>query len=127
MGDKKQVIVFEEGWVEDISNKGWIIGHFADFPRQSHSIEVKWARHPEGEVKDWSFCASATTLSILISGRFSIELSSENWERSVTLDHEGRYIIFGPNISHRWRAISDSLVITVRWPSIPGDCLKSPT
>jgi hypothetical protein len=121
----KRAIIFEEGQVEDISSNGWVVGHFASGARQSHGVEVKWARHPEGENKDWSLCASATTLSILIYGHFLIELQSESWNESVELDREGRYVIFGPNISHRWRAAKNSLILTVRWPSIVGDCQKA--
>jgi hypothetical protein len=125
MSTKRRAIIFEEGHIEDVSSDGWVVGHFARGARQSRGVEVKWARHPEDETKDWSLCASATTLSILIYGHFRIELQVDDWNGSVDLDREGRYVIFGPNISHRWRAVKNSLILTVRWPSIVGDCQKA--
>ena len=39
---------------------------------------------------------------------------------STTLEKEGDYAVWGPGIGHSWQAEEDSIVITVRWPSIPS-------
>jgi quercetin dioxygenase-like cupin family protein len=36
------------------------------------------------------------------------------------LEKEGDYAVWGPGIDHSWKAEEDSILITVRWPSIPS-------
>ena len=62
---------------------------------------------------------TATTLSLLVSGRFHLEFPSHGC--SVTLDHPGDYAVWSPGVSHRWRVVEDAVVVTVRWPSLPKD------
>jgi quercetin dioxygenase-like cupin family protein len=57
-----------------------------------------------------------TDLLLLIRGRFRLDLSVG----SITLEKEGDYAVWGPGIDHCWQAEEDSIVITVRWPSIPS-------
>ena len=59
---------------------------------------------------------AAHPLLLLIRGRFRLDLSVG----SVTLEREGDYAVWGPGIDHCWQAEEDSIVITVRWPSIPS-------
>ncbi|HEU5469088.1 MAG TPA: hypothetical protein VFV67_00430 [Actinophytocola sp.] len=54
-----------------------------------------------------------TTLVLLVSGRFPIELT----EASITTQRQGDYMIWGPGIDHTRQAKDDSIVITVHWPS----------
>lgn len=49
----------------------------------------------------------------LVQGNFRIDLT----EGTVTLTEQGDYVLWGPGIDHWWEALSDSVVITVRWPS----------
>jgi hypothetical protein len=35
------------------------------------------------------------------------------------LKEQGDYAMWGPGTNHSWHAEEDSLVITVRWPSLP--------
>jgi quercetin dioxygenase-like cupin family protein len=37
--------------------------------------------------------------------------------RSVTLQRQGDYVVWGKGTDHSWQAEDDSTVITVRWPS----------
>ena len=77
---------------------------------------VKWGAHPAGEGRDgWATDEQRTTLLILVRGRFRLDLSVA----STTLEKEGDYAVWGPGIDHSWQAEEDSVVITVRWPSIP--------
>jgi quercetin dioxygenase-like cupin family protein len=50
---------------------------------------------------------------LLVEGNFRIDLT----EASVTLEKQGDYLTWGPGIDHSWEALSESIVITVRWPS----------
>ncbi|HEY7336795.1 MAG TPA: hypothetical protein VH639_18010 [Bryobacteraceae bacterium] len=114
--------IFERGQLDDIADRGWVLGNFAGGPRQTGAVEVKWTRHAPGLTgKGWSDCYTATTLSVLISGKFRILFRNAPVE-FVDLSAPGDYVLFGPGIPHLSRALEDSLLITVRWPSVKGDC-----
>ena len=101
-------------------HRGWLIGHFMDpgSIRHSGSVEVKWAFHPKGEERaEWVTGETCTTLLVLISGTFQIDLS----EGARALVDQGDYAMWGPGVDHSWRALEDSVVVTVRWPSGPRD------
>jgi quercetin dioxygenase-like cupin family protein len=97
--------------------RGWLLGHFidpAEGVRSSRDVEVKWGIHPEGDKRpEWTSDDQRTTLVLLVQGKFQIDLA----EASITLTRQGDYVMWGPGIDHSWRAISDAIVVTVRWPS----------
>jgi len=41
-------------------------------------------------------------------------------DRDVALREEGDYVLFGPGMPHSFRSVEESLVLTIRWPSIPA-------
>lgn len=100
--------------------RGWIFGHFIDPSegvRSSKDVEVKWGIHPVGDKRrEWTADDQRTTLVLLVQGSFRIDLT----ETSVTLEKQGDYAAWGPGIDHSWEAITDAVVITVRWPSSPA-------
>lgn len=103
------------------SNRGWILGHFIDpekgAVRSTEALEIKWGVHPAGEQRaDWVVHEQRTTLLLLVQGRFRVDLSVG----SVTLARQGDYVVWGPGIDHSWQAEEDSVVVAVRWPSLPG-------
>jgi hypothetical protein len=103
------------------AHRGWILGHFMDpghAPvRATQALEFKWGRHPAGEQRSgWTTAEDRSTLVLLVSGKFRIDLTVG----STTLKEQGDYITWGPGIDHSWQAEEDSVVITVRWPSIPA-------
>ena len=76
---------------------------------------VKWGVHPAGESRDaWVTDEQRTTLLLLVSGRFHVDLSVGFF----TLENEGDNAMWGPGIDHCWQAEKDTVVITVRWPSV---------
>jgi len=98
--------------------RGWFIGHFMHdgSVQQSREVEVKWGRHPAGEQRDsWHGEEARTTVLLLIEGRFRIDLSVA----THVLARPGDYAMWGPGIGHSWQAEADSIVLTIRWPSIP--------
>ena len=100
-------------------DRGWLLGHFKEIgdPRHSEDVEIKWGVHPRGQERErWVEGELRTALLVLISGRFRIELPG----RSVLLEHQGDYVVWGRGVDHRWAAEEDSVVLTVRWPSVPG-------
>ena len=115
-----KVVVGNAG-IEGISRGGWFAGHFItpnDDPRSTSVLELKWGSHKAGECRtQWAVNTEATTLSILIKGRFRIQFP----ESEVLLSSEGDYALWCAGVSHYWSAEEDSLILTVRWPSKSGD------
>lgn len=108
---------------EGPSHRGWFLGHFLQErqdPRWTKDVELKWGHHAAGErQEEWTINRQATTLSILISGRDRISFP----DRDVLLCRPGDYVIWAPGVPHRWRAEEESVVLTVRWPSVSGDSI----
>jgi hypothetical protein len=106
------------------AGRGWLLGHFqpGDDPRHSDAVEIKWAIHPRDDRRaQWVAGEQRSAAIILISGRFRVELPA----RSVLLAEQGDYVIFH-GVSHSWHAEEASVVVAVRWPSLPGYALSQP-
>lgn len=110
--------------------RGWFIGQFVQEDaglRHQDALEVKWGQHPKGE-RRCSFVQSksATTISILISGTLVTWLKIDEELREIVLAKPGDYIAYGPGIEHSWEALEDSLLISVRFPSVADDQIEAP-
>ncbi|MGK5440887.1 signal peptidase I [Micromonospora sp. URMC 105] len=104
--------------VDGATNAGWLLGHFmpAGDPRHSAELEVKWGVHPPGQARSrWATGERRTALLVLVSGRFRMEFP----DRTVVLGTPGDYVVWG-RVDHCWYAEQASVVLTVRWPSVPG-------
>ncbi|MBD2313195.1 signal peptidase I [Desertifilum sp. FACHB-1129] len=116
-------IVFGNAPLEskDMNRRGWFMGHFITpdrDPRSTAELEVKWGIHLAGDSRtEWATNAEATTLSILIQGRFCLQFP----EQEFILSRPGDYVLWLPGVPHSWSAEKHSTVITVRWPSKPAD------
>jgi len=101
---------------------GWFIGQFS--PKEfglirQHDVEIKWAQHPKGDRRpQFGQWPRATTIAILVNGYFITRIKLPDGIHEVVLNTPGDYIAFGPGVDHSWEAIEESLVITVRFPSI---------
>jgi hypothetical protein len=104
---------------DGLQHRGWFVGHFVDpaaGPRHSLDVEVKWSHHLAGDastsvvVGDWR-----ATLTLLVQGRFAVMVDGEQ----TLLERPGDYAIWSPAPDrwHSWRALVDSVMLTVRWPS----------
>ena len=113
--------------IQALGRKGWFIGHFIqeDDLQYSADVEVKWANHVKGEANAGGFVFNRTakTLSMLVSGRFRIILSpdSKAWVKEFELRDSGDYLLWSNLVKHTWIAIEDSVILTVRWPSVAED------
>jgi hypothetical protein len=88
--------------------------------RYSSDIEVKWASHPAGDRREaWAAGGDVTTLTVLVSGLFLVQFA----EGAYRLERPGDYVLLGPSFLHRWEAVEDSTMLTVRWraTSVEGD------
>ena len=99
--------------------RGWFVGHFmpgADNPLRSSDVAMKWHTHAKGETRrEWAPGNPVRTLNILIRGKFVLVFP----DQEVSLEQEGDFVLFGPGVAHSFRSIEESLVLTVRWPSLP--------
>jgi hypothetical protein len=100
--------------------RGWFIGNFLDpsvGPRFTDDIEVKWSIHPQGDHRpDIAPGADTITLTILIKGRFEQTFPDQHPGRML-MERPGDFALYGPGIPHTWRALADSVMLTVRWPA----------
>lgn len=115
---KKQIIrgnAIDEGQ----NKRGWFVGAFIESSnglQTNSNVEVKWGEHPANEERSSKAgIGDATTLSLLIRGKFGIKLEGEE---EILLPKEGDYAMWNPNIAHITNSYEDSLIITVRWPSL---------
>ena len=109
---------FGNASIDGADHRGWIVGAFMNPGdlRMTADVEIKWGTHRAGDQRaNWEDDEKRTTLLILVSGRFRIDLSSD----SHMLTRQGDYAMWGPGVGHSWKAEEDSVVITVRWPGIP--------
>jgi hypothetical protein len=107
---------------EDSADRwGWLVGHFlpeSEDPRATGDVEVKWAVYQGGEARlNWGVNDRAHTLALLVRGVFRLRFP----EREVLLSKEGDYVLWEPGVPHLWQAETPAVVVTVRWPSLPGD------
>ena len=120
MACEPRVMVGNAG-VDGAARRGWLVGHFAGVPgapNRSEAVEVKWGVHPAGERRATAAVnATATTLSVLVRGRFRLRFP----DRVVVLEREGDYALWPPGVAHAWLAEEASIVLTVRGPSLAGD------
>ena len=88
-------------------------------PRVSSTVEVKWGIHPAGLPRPGGWVASSgiSTLSVLIAGQFEVRFRSAEGEPEtvVALRRVGDYVMSNEDYEHTWRAIEDSVILSVRW------------
>ena len=102
--------------IDGAEDRGWIIGHFfrgRDEARATNDVEVKWGVHRAGERRQsWSSADPRQTLTILVTGRMTVVFPDSD----AVLQEPGDYVLWS-NVAHEWHVDTDTLAVTVRWPS----------
>lgn len=101
---------------------GWLIGNFIEEDSLFHNddFEVRWANHKKGEKKDPpAMNNTAKTISILIKGKMLLKFPFE--KKEIILSKPGDYASWKEKVYHGSEMLEDSIVLTIRWPSIPND------
>lgn len=110
---------------------GWFIG-YGDWTRELLHLPkeqavtglcVKWYDHPDGDASgDAKPVSEGRTVSILVSEQAAFELEFSQSPRfdaegtsRVLLQRRGDFVAWGGGIFHRWRCVSRSTILTVRW------------
>jgi hypothetical protein len=98
---------------------GWFVGKFVDASRglaSTGDVEIKWGVHPANdERRSPGKSECATSLALLVKGTFV--LTFPELKHEVTLRKPGDYVIYAPSVLHGWKALEDSILVTIRWPS----------
>lgn len=101
--------------------RGWVVGRFIEDPEsllRSENCEIKLFKHAKGDKREqWSYSRSSTSFTMLIAGKWS----QEYLEGTVELTEPFDFTTWGPYVPHKWEALEESIMLTIRWPSIPGD------
>jgi hypothetical protein len=113
---------FGNAITDQIRGSGWFVGQFVSSEaglRHQTDVEVKWGIHPDGEKRPQAWASGhATTISVLIRGNLRVTFHSGDTPQLVSMEKEGDYIIFAPDTVHSWEAIGDTVVLSVRFPSV---------
>ena len=114
---------FGNAAVDQARGTGWFVGQFVPPEmglRHQTDVELKWAIHPDGDrrVNGAEANRNATTISVLIRGTLRTTFEVEGTAREVALKKPGDYVIFGPEVVHSWEALGETVVLSVRFPSI---------
>ncbi len=93
--------------------RGWILGSFIpEGIRHQDDLEIKYGVHKAGESRtEWVTGETRTTLCMLLTGKSCVEFP----EKIVELNEPGDYVIWGAGFDHKWGAIKDSTILTIRW------------
>ena len=110
--------------------RGWFIGQFVPEEhglRKRTDVELKWGIHPKGERRGdvWASYRTATTISVLIEGSLIVWLRKDGIEEKILLDEKGDYLIVNPQVEHTWESPEDSIVLSVRCPSVADDLIET--
>jgi len=102
--------------------RGWVLGHFTKIPElNTQDLEVQFVKlQASSEKNGISKQKKAKTLSLLVSGKMEIYFKDE----TVRLEKEGDFVIFDKGVDHSWKVLEDSTILSVRWPSLPGDVVR---
>jgi hypothetical protein len=113
---------FGNAKVDQAPGAGWFVGQFipAEFGlRHQTDVELKWGVHPDGEKRPQPWAnQNGTTISVLIEGSLKITFYVDGGQKEVMLRTKGDYVAFGPEVVHSWEAVGDTIVLSVRFPSV---------
>ena len=116
---------------DQIGGSGWFVGQFVAPElglRHQTDVEVKWGVHADGEKRAQAWATgSATTVSVLVRGNLRVTFLNGDTPRMVSLEKEGDYVVFAPDTVHSWEAVGDTVVLSVRFPSVEAWKRARPT
>jgi quercetin dioxygenase-like cupin family protein len=113
---------FGNARVDDVRGSGWFVGQFVPSElglRHQTDVELKWGVHPDGDKRTdpWAN-KNGTTISVLVEGSLKVTFHIDGAAQEVTLRNRGDYVAFGREVVHSWEAIGDTIVLSVRFPSV---------
>ena len=120
--DIKKPFYFGNAKADQVRGSGWFVGQFVPAElglRHQTDVELKWGIHPDGERRSHPRATqNATTISVLIEGSLKVTFHIDGTQHEVRLQTKGDYVAFGPEVVHSWEAVGDTIVLSVRFPSV---------
>lgn len=120
--DSKKAFYFGNAKADDVRGSGWFVGQFVPAElglRHETAVELKWGIHPDGEKRPQPWAnQNGTTISVLIEGSLRLRFYIDGTQQEVMLRTKGDYVAFGPKVVHSWEAVGDTIVLSVRFPSV---------
>jgi hypothetical protein len=121
MGSKAP-FYFGNAEADQVRSTGWFVGQFIppEFGlRHQTDVELKWGIHPDREKRPQPWAnQNGTTIAVLIEGSLKMTFDVDGAQQEVTLRMKGDYVAFGPEVVHCWEAVGDTIVLSVRFPSV---------
>jgi hypothetical protein len=121
MGSQKP-FYFGNAKADQVRGSGWFVGQFVQAElglRRQTEVELKWGIHPDGDKRPQPWAnQNGTTISVLIEGCLRVTFHVDGTRQEATLRTKGDYVIFGPDVVHSWEAVGDTIVLSVRFPSV---------
>ena len=120
--DATRPFYFGNAEADQVRGSGWFLGQFVppEFGlRRQTDVELKWGVHPGGEkrAQPWA-TRSSTTVAVLIEGSLKVTFFVNATEQEVVLRNRGDYVVYGPDVVHSWEAVGDTIVLSIRFPSV---------
>ncbi len=113
---------FGNAEADQVRGSGWFVGQFVPSGlglRHQTDVELKWGIHPDGDKRPRPWAnRNGATISVLIEGRLRVTFHIDGTRQEVALERRGDYVIFGPDVVHSWEAMGDTIVLSVRFPSV---------
>ena len=107
---------------DQVRSSGWFVGQFVAPElglRHQAAVEVKWGIHPDGDRRPSPWAnGNGTTISVLVEGVLRVTFHVDGTQEEVMLQKRGDYVVFGPDVVHSWVATGDTIVLSVRFPSV---------
>ncbi len=107
----------------DRDDKQWLVGAFREtgIPLYDPSrFEVGFTDHRQGACRPCENASASPdqrSLTILLHGRFQLSFLVDGILYKCLLEHQGDYVLWEPRVLHWWESVTDSTVITIRWPA----------
>jgi quercetin dioxygenase-like cupin family protein len=92
--------------------RGWFVGNFSPAAYSTDSFEVAVKNYRAGECEDDHFHKVATEITVVISG--VIRMKGFTWR-------EGDIITLNPGENTAFEALTDSILVVVKTPSVVDD------
>ena len=93
-------------------------------PEAAANLAVKWFVHDPADPPEWGQAkppSTGRTLSLLAGlGAFELCFRRGEDEAEVVLEEPGDFALWGPGLTHSWRVLAPSVVLTVRWELVGG-------
>jgi len=108
--------VVKEFQIESMKG-GWFVGDFIPSALQSQAFEVGVKRYPAGEVNPLHVHKRTTEITVVIEG--SVIMNQREYG-------PGTIVVIEPNEPSDFKALTDSILVVVKTPSLPDDKFSVP-